>query len=268
MEPGEPLGHEAVGVVEAVGDEVEARRAGRSRRRRVQRRVRTLLVLRQRPVGALRRRSRSSATGSSAGRCPARRRSGSGCPNADVNLLPLPDGVDDDAGVFVGDVLTTGLLRRVPRRRPSRRRRRGPRLRPGRVLHDRGAAGAGRADRLRARPGAVAARARRSRRRDPGAHRRAEPGHGARGGDRRAGRRRRDRRGRASRRVRRRDRHGPARRHRRGARGLLLRDDRAAARRVLVTGAHPPVRGSHAGARVVGRRDGRRSREARSIPRR
>ena len=30
-------------------------------------------------------------------------------PNADVNLIQIPDGVSDDAGVFVGDVLTTGF---------------------------------------------------------------------------------------------------------------------------------------------------------------
>jgi threonine dehydrogenase-like Zn-dependent dehydrogenase len=30
-------------------------------------------------------------------------------PNADVNLIRLPNGVSDDAGVFVGDVLTTGF---------------------------------------------------------------------------------------------------------------------------------------------------------------
>jgi threonine dehydrogenase-like Zn-dependent dehydrogenase len=30
-------------------------------------------------------------------------------PNADVNLLRVPDGVGDDAAVFVGDVLTTGF---------------------------------------------------------------------------------------------------------------------------------------------------------------
>ena len=30
-------------------------------------------------------------------------------PWADVNLLPVPTGVDDERAVFVGDVLTTGF---------------------------------------------------------------------------------------------------------------------------------------------------------------
>ena len=62
---------------------------------------------RARPSSA--RTSATSAPGRSAAGSPARRPSTCACPFADVNLLAIPDGVDDERALFVGDVLTTGF---------------------------------------------------------------------------------------------------------------------------------------------------------------
>jgi threonine dehydrogenase-like Zn-dependent dehydrogenase len=107
LDPGEPIGHEAVGVVERVGPEVRTIRPG-------QRVVvafhvscgacwfcehgQTQLCEDWRMLGA-------GLFGGSLGGAQAERLR---VPVADANLLVVPDGVDDERAVFVGDVLTTG----------------------------------------------------------------------------------------------------------------------------------------------------------------
>jgi alcohol dehydrogenase len=117
MEPGEPLGHEAVGVVEVVGDEVRGVRAGD--------RVAVAFNVAcghcwfcGNGQSALCDDDRIFGYGVFGGALPGAQAQWLRVPNADVNLLPLPDEVNDDAGVFLGDVLTTGVygasLARVP----------------------------------------------------------------------------------------------------------------------------------------------------------
>ncbi len=104
--PGEVMGHEAVGVVESVGEAVSAVRPGD----RVVvafhiacgdcwfcRRGETSLCEEFRNLGA------GAFSGGLAGTQAELVR----IPNADVNLLAVPDGVNDEAALFVGDVLTT-----------------------------------------------------------------------------------------------------------------------------------------------------------------
>jgi threonine dehydrogenase-like Zn-dependent dehydrogenase len=106
LEPGDVIGHEAVGVVEVVGDEVRRFRAGD----RVVtafhiacgacwfcRNGQTQLCDEWRMLGA------GLFGGELAGTQAERVR----VPLADVNLLGVPDDVDDERAVFVGDVLTT-----------------------------------------------------------------------------------------------------------------------------------------------------------------
>jgi alcohol dehydrogenase len=108
MEPGEPLGHEAVGVVEAVGDQVRGVRAGD--------RVAVAFNVAcghcwfcGNGQSALCDDDRIFGYGVFGGALPGAQAQWLRVPDADVNLLPLPDEVDDDAGVFLGDVLTTGV---------------------------------------------------------------------------------------------------------------------------------------------------------------
>ena len=107
IEPGETLGHEAVGVVEAVGDEVVRFSPGDRvvvafdivcGRCWFCRRGQTQLCDEFRNLGA------GAFGGGLAGAQAERLR----VPVADVNLLAVPDGVDDEHALFVGDVLTTG----------------------------------------------------------------------------------------------------------------------------------------------------------------
>jgi threonine dehydrogenase-like Zn-dependent dehydrogenase len=108
IEPGEQLGHEAVGVVEAVGGEVDGVRVGD--RVAVAFNVacghcwfcgtgRSGLCEEQGIFGY----------GAFGGALPGAQADLLRVPNADVNLLGLPEAVADDAAVFVGDVLTTGI---------------------------------------------------------------------------------------------------------------------------------------------------------------
>ena len=103
---GEPLGHEAVGVIEAVGAGVETRRVGD--------RVAVAFNI---ACGhcwfcgigqsSLCDDDRIFGYGIFGGALPGRP---SVCvPDADLHLLRIPDAVRDEAAVFVGDVLTTGL---------------------------------------------------------------------------------------------------------------------------------------------------------------
>lgn len=106
--PGAVLGHEAVGVVEAVGDAVSAVRPG----------DRALLSFAV-ACGAcwfcrhgetnLCEHAAAYGAGPFGGSLPGTQAEMVRVPWADVNLLPVPSGVDDDRAVFVGDVLTTGF---------------------------------------------------------------------------------------------------------------------------------------------------------------
>ena len=108
LQPGETLGHEAVGVVEAVGGAV--RRFGVGDRVVVAfdiacgdcwfcREGQTQLCDDFRNLGA-------GTFGGSLGGAQADRVR---IPVADVNLLGIPDAVDDERALFVGDILTTGM---------------------------------------------------------------------------------------------------------------------------------------------------------------
>ena len=108
MEPGEPLGHEAVGVVEAVGGAVERTRVGD--------RVAVAFNVAcgrcwfcGNGQSALCDDDAIFGYGIFGGALPGAQAERLRVPNADINLLRLPDAVDDEAGVFVGDVLTTGF---------------------------------------------------------------------------------------------------------------------------------------------------------------
>jgi threonine dehydrogenase-like Zn-dependent dehydrogenase len=108
MEPGEPLGHEAVGVVEAVGDGVEMRRVGDR-----------VAVAFNVACGhcwfcgtgqsALCEDDQIFGYGIFGGALPGAQAERLRVPNADVNLLAIPEAVGDEAAIFVGDVLTTGI---------------------------------------------------------------------------------------------------------------------------------------------------------------
>ena len=242
IEPGDVLGHEAVGVVEAVGPGVERFSPGDR-----------VVVAFNIACGACwfcRGGRRSSATtsanlgaGAFGGGLPARRRSASASPSADVNLLRVPDDMDDERALFVGDILTTGLLRGLDRRASGPRtpwrswaragratsacRRRCARRR-GRVFAlDLEPARLALAAAVGAVPVDVAAR---------------HPASALAEATGRAGRRRRDRgRGHPDAFETRR-RHRAARRHGRGGGHVRGRDGRAAARRLLGARARPPVR--------------------------
>jgi threonine dehydrogenase-like Zn-dependent dehydrogenase len=108
MEPGEPLGHEAVGVVESVGDGIERVRPGD--------RVAVAFNVAcghcwfcGNGQSALCDEDAIFGYGIFGGALPGAQAERLRVPNADVNLLRVPDGVDDEAAVFVGDVLTTGF---------------------------------------------------------------------------------------------------------------------------------------------------------------
>jgi threonine dehydrogenase-like Zn-dependent dehydrogenase len=108
MEPGEPLGHEAVGVVESVGTGIERIRVGD--------RVAVAFNVAcghcwfcGNGQSALCDDDAIFGYGIFGGALPGAQAERLRVPNADINLLGIPDAVDDDAGVFVGDVLTTGF---------------------------------------------------------------------------------------------------------------------------------------------------------------
>jgi threonine dehydrogenase-like Zn-dependent dehydrogenase len=108
LEPGEPIGHEAMGVVEAVGPDVERFAPGdrvvvafdiACGRCWFCRRGQTQLCEDFRNLGA-------GIFGGSLGGAQAEQIR---VPYADTNLLGVPDDVDDERALFLGDVLTTGF---------------------------------------------------------------------------------------------------------------------------------------------------------------
>jgi threonine dehydrogenase-like Zn-dependent dehydrogenase len=108
IEPGEPLGHEAVGVVEETGDEVSRIRPGDR-----------VAVAFNVTCGhcwfcgtgqsGLCEEGTIFGYGVFGGSMPGAQAERLLVPAADVNLLPVPDAVSDDAAVFVGDALSTGF---------------------------------------------------------------------------------------------------------------------------------------------------------------
>jgi threonine dehydrogenase-like Zn-dependent dehydrogenase len=108
LDVGEPMGHEATGVVETVGPEVEAVHEGD--------RVSVAFNVAcghcwfcGNGQSALCDEDAIFGYGIFGGALPGAQAERLRVPNADVNLLRVPDEVDDDAAVFVGDVLSTGF---------------------------------------------------------------------------------------------------------------------------------------------------------------
>jgi alcohol dehydrogenase len=108
MEPGTTMGHEAVGTVERIGADVDTVRPGD--------RVVTSFHI---ACGAcwfcragrsgLCERHRILGGGPFGGNLDGTQAEAVRVPIADVNLLRVPDAVDDERALFVGDVLTTGV---------------------------------------------------------------------------------------------------------------------------------------------------------------
>ena len=106
--PGEQLGHEGVGVVEEVGDGVDRVRSGDR-----------VVVAFNAVCGecwfclhgqhSLCEDFRNLGAGAAGGDLGGTQAERVRVPNADVNLLAVPDGVSDDQALFVGDILTTGV---------------------------------------------------------------------------------------------------------------------------------------------------------------
>jgi threonine dehydrogenase-like Zn-dependent dehydrogenase len=107
MLPGEGLGHEAVGIVEAVGPAVTRFAPGDR-----------VVVAFDIACGACWFCARGQTqlcedfanfgAGAFGGGMPGAQAERLRVPSADVNLLTVPGGVDEEAALFVGDVLTTG----------------------------------------------------------------------------------------------------------------------------------------------------------------
>jgi len=107
IDPGGILGHEAVGVVEAIGTAVTRFTVGAR-----------VVVAFDIVCGAcwfcargqtqLCDRFRSLGAGAFGGGLPGAQATFVRVPVADVNLLAIPDDVEDERALFVGDVLTTG----------------------------------------------------------------------------------------------------------------------------------------------------------------
>ncbi|MFB3738007.1 MAG: alcohol dehydrogenase catalytic domain-containing protein [Candidatus Velamenicoccus archaeovorus] len=107
LDPGEGMGHEAVGVVESVGSEVRRIRPG-------DRVVAAFHVACGRCWFCARGQThlcedwRMLGAGLFGGELGGAQAELVRVPRADVNLLRLPDELDDERAVFLGDVLTTG----------------------------------------------------------------------------------------------------------------------------------------------------------------
>jgi 2-desacetyl-2-hydroxyethyl bacteriochlorophyllide A dehydrogenase len=108
LEPGDVMGHEAVGVVETVGPGVEAFAPG-------QRVVASFVIacgtcwFCRAGQTSLCEELAMPGTGLFGGGLPGAQAEQVRIPHADVNLLAVPDDVEDDRALFLGDVLTTAL---------------------------------------------------------------------------------------------------------------------------------------------------------------
>src|SRR4029453_16661351 len=108
MDPGTVMGHEAVGVIEHLGDEVRSRAVGE--------RVVTSFHIAcgvcwfcRRGQSGLCEEHAILGGGPFGGHLEGTQAELVRVPNADVNLLPVAAGVDDERALFVGDVASTGL---------------------------------------------------------------------------------------------------------------------------------------------------------------
>ncbi len=108
LDPGETIGHEAVGVVEAVGSGVERFAPGR----------RVIVAFNiacghcwfcERGQTQLCEDFRNLGAGIFGGGLGGAQAELVRVPNADTNLLAIPEGMEDERVLFVGDVLTTGV---------------------------------------------------------------------------------------------------------------------------------------------------------------
>ena len=107
MNVGDVLGHEAVGVVETVGEDVTGVRPG----------DRVVIAFDiacgdcwycGRGMSALCDEAQMFGGGPFTGSVPGTQAERVRVPGADVNLLPIPDTLDDERALFLGDILTTG----------------------------------------------------------------------------------------------------------------------------------------------------------------
>jgi alcohol dehydrogenase len=107
MDAGDILGHEAVGVVEQVGEDIERVRPG----------DRVVMAFDiacgdcwycSRGMSALCEESEMFGGGPFTGSVPGAQAERVRVPHADVNLLPVPAGLEDERALFLGDILTTG----------------------------------------------------------------------------------------------------------------------------------------------------------------
>ncbi|MEP6759645.1 MAG: alcohol dehydrogenase catalytic domain-containing protein [Actinomycetota bacterium] len=108
MDPGTIMGHEAVGVVEHVGAAVAAIGPGDRVVTSFHIACGSCWFCRSKRSG-LCDDHRILGGGPFGGDLPGTQAQFVRVPNAEVNLLPVPDTVDDERALFVGDVLTTGV---------------------------------------------------------------------------------------------------------------------------------------------------------------
>jgi threonine dehydrogenase-like Zn-dependent dehydrogenase len=108
MEPGTTMGHEAVGIVDRVGDAVGNVSAGDRVVTSFHIACGSCWFCRAGQTG-LCEEHRILGGGPFGGDLDGTQAGAVRVPVADVNLLPVPDAVDDERALFVGDVLTTGV---------------------------------------------------------------------------------------------------------------------------------------------------------------